>query len=334
MDYRFGFVACFIVGALNAQELCYAFGNNPPEDVSNRSETNWKYVHSVVHIHYPDAASLANIEPTIVYDAISSVNEEFASAEVSVSLVALEYHEIPDLDSTVCFPYNINAMQAYIAPLQWDIASYMNIHVFPEFCGGILGFAYLYYLSSQYADGVYVRSDCFGRMGNHLLEDRNLNKTLIHEVGHYVGLYHVFQGIDYCGEEESDCQAVNDRVCDTPPTKVNWSCENPICPTGAYNYETNNHMDYYVDSCRTTFTYGQIERIHNTLPSWRPDVLQENVYCIGDVNNDLNVGIQDLLILFSHFGKSYDGQADINKDGIISVHDLNEIFSNWSSSCQ
>ena len=71
-----------------------------------------------------------------------------------------------------------------------------------------------------------------------------------------------------------------DYVCDTPPTKLNWSCENPICPPGAYGYTPNNHMDYYVDSCRTNFTPGQIERMHAALPVLRPGLTDQPAFCL------------------------------------------------------
>jgi hypothetical protein len=324
MDYNLGLAACFIVSLSSAQDVCQVFGETV-ESSYRQFNGSWSYVYTVVHIHGQDVLNEA------VYDAVTHSNEVFSSSQIQLSLVDVLHHDLT-LDTNVCFPYDYAAMEEYISPLQYPTEHYMNIHVFPEFCGSILGFAFLWYQQGQDADGVYVRTDCFGRIGN-LLPDRNLNATLIHELGHYFSLFHVFQGIDYCGESEEDCTQVNDRVCDTPPTKLNWSCENPICPPGAYNYTPDNYMDYYVDSCKTTFTMGQRSRMQTVLPQWRPELIQEEPYCSGDINNDMSVDVLDLLLMFTCYGTSGNTQVDINKDGIVSVADLTTLLSQWSVAC-
>ena len=159
------------------------------------------------------------------------------------------------------------------------------------------------------------------------------NKTLIHEVGHYVGLHHVFRNIEFCGENLGDCLETGDFVCDTPPTKLNWSCENPICPPGLYNYTPNNHMDYYVDSCRTNFTPGQIERMHAALPILRPGLTDQDPYCAGDISGDNVVGMNDLLLMMEFWGDAYWEQGDINGDGLFTVLDFQIVLANWGVVC-
>jgi len=320
-----------------AQEnICLSLGD--PEGIEPRimgwnRDISWKNIYSVVHIHYTDTADGTYIPQDIIDDAMIHLNEEFISSQISFDHVATEYHFLDSSTIYNCFPWNYSLMEEYIEPLQWDTEEYMNIHVYPNMCGNILGFAFLYYMESNLADGVYVRNDCFGRYGNHLLEGRDGNKTLVHEAGHYCGLFHVFQGIDYCGEEETDCSMVNDRVCDTPPTKLNWSCENPICPPGAYNYEPNNHMDYYPDSCRTDFTAGQTSRMHAMLDSWRPGLASSEPYCAGDVDGDLVVGVEDLMQVLARWGTYYEGPADLDHDGFVGLQDFTIVLTNWQSVC-
>lgn len=315
MDYGLGFVACFIVTLSFGQE-CRVFGD-PVEQGTRQVFTGWKYVHAVVHLH-------DSIPEAYVYEAITNANEQLAQSQIELSLVDVLQH---DPYTGLCFPDNYAEMEAYIDPLQYPTDSFLNIHVFPEFCGSVLGFAFLWYQTGQEADGVYVRTDCFGLSGD-LLQGREGNATLVHELGHYFSLFHVFQGVDYCGEEEADCSQVNDRVCDTPPIKVNWTCENPICPPALYGYEPNNYMDYYVDSCKTTFTAGQVARMHSVFPLWRQGIPKEEQYLPGDINNDMLVGVEDLLLLFSFFGGQHN-QADINKDGLVSVMDLTTLLTHY-----
>jgi hypothetical protein len=291
-----------------------------------RDADEWMYVYTAIHVH-------DSLDPEIVHQAITDANAQLQGSKIELSVVALNYYAW-QAETSVCFPYDYVAMEEYVIPIQYDIEQYMNIHVMPQFCGGTLGFAFLWYSASQDADGVYVRTDCFGVSGDHLLPDRNENKTLIHELGHYFSLFHTFQGIDYCGEEEDDCSIVNDRVCDTPPTKVNWSCENPVCPPSLYDYTPNNYMDYYVDSCKTTFTMGQIQRMHSVMPVWRENAVRSAPYCIGDVDNDMTVGVEDLLITLSHYGQEYNGQCDFDKNGIVSVNDLMQLLSHWQITCE
>ena len=315
MDYRIGFVACFIVGCAYGQE-CRVFGD-PVEGQARQSSTEWKYVHSVIHLH-------DSLPEAYAFEAVTDANEQLAASRIELSLVDVIHHPVYD---GVCFPDNYAEMEAYIDPLQYPTDSFLNIHVFPDFCGSVLGFAFLWYQAGQEADGVYVRTDCFGLSGD-LLEGREGNATLVHELGHYFSLFHVFQGVDYCGEEEADCTLVNDRVCDTPPTKLNWSCTNPICPPSLYGYEPNNYMDYYPDSCKTAFTMGQVDRMHSVLPAWRPQIPKEGQYLPGDINNDMLVGVDDLLMMFSVYGASH-SQADINKDGLVSVMDLTTLLMHY-----
>lgn len=331
MTYNIFYLLMWLVFAVtgSAQDVCVAFGSPPHmHQIHNRNSVEWKYIHTAVHIHYSDISD--SLDATVAECAITDANEQFSSSKIELSLISLQYHMWTN-DEGLCFPYDYAEMEEYILPLQHPMQDRLNIHVFPQFCGNILGFAFLWYQEGQDADGVYVRTDCFGVDADHLIEDRNLNATLVHELGHYFSLFHVFQGIDYCGESEDDCELVNDRVCDTAPTKLNWSCENPICPPELYGYTPNNYMDYYVDSCKTTFTAGQIERMHGVMPIWRPQIVQESPYLLGDINNDMSVDVEDLLKLFSFYGTGINTQADLNKNEIVDVFDLVELLTQYGN---
>jgi len=92
----------------------------------------------------------------------------------------------------------------------------------------------------------------------------NLGQTLTHETGHWVGLYHTFQG----GCDASDG---GDLVDDTPAEAVSSAdCLAPrdTCPGGGTD-PINNYMDYSPDSCMNQFTPGQVARLQDQIRTYR-----------------------------------------------------------------
>jgi hypothetical protein len=86
---------------------------------------------------------------------------------------------------------------------------------------------------------------------------------LVHEIGHYLGLSHIWG--------DGDCNQ-DDGITDTPnqdgPT---YGCPNPK-PTacdGSTDVMTENYMNYTDDSCTNNFTQEQVDRMRATLLSVR-----------------------------------------------------------------
>jgi hypothetical protein len=110
---------------------------------------------------------------------------------------------------------------------------------------------------------------------------------LAHEMGHYLGLYHTFEG----GCFNNNCSTDGDRVCDTPPdgshTTANCSSPSNSCQTDTLSNYSNgffpkdvpdavkNFMDY--TSCPTEFTQGQADRMQDAVTAYRSTLLTGGV---------------------------------------------------------
>ena len=83
----------------------------------------------------------------------------------------------------------------------------------------------------------------------------NLGDTLTHEAGHWLSLYHTFQG---------GCSKKGDQVADTPgEADPNFLCD-PIdsCPNDGLGPDLiHNFMDYGDDLCLDSLTAGQTTRM-------------------------------------------------------------------------
>ncbi|MBL7897148.1 MAG: PKD domain-containing protein, partial [Crocinitomicaceae bacterium] len=118
-------------------------------------------------------------------------------------------------------------------------------------------------------DGVVVRSDGFIN-GTH--PTMNSGKVLVHEVGHYLKLYHVWT--DAC-HSPTDCATMGDFICDTPPQyEPDWNGCNTLSNTCDPAIDPHdNHMSYAQESCKNTFTLDQKNRMHAIIGLYRSNLV-------------------------------------------------------------
>lgn len=160
----------------------------------------------------------------------------------------------------------VNANDNVKALISWPRQRYCNIWVVESIDlnspqpGIILGYATLPGTAGQGSDGIVVRSDNVGSIGSASIGGLSFQRTLTHEMGHYLNLLHPWGP----GQVGTSCNG-SDQVADTPPTSGTFGdciLNNFACGPRAM---IQNYMDY--SDCPRLFTMGQSLRMRAALNS-------------------------------------------------------------------
>ncbi|MBI1287676.1 MAG: PKD domain-containing protein [Flavobacteriales bacterium] len=157
----------------------------------------------------------------------------------------------------------------------WPSNKYFNVWVVASIAddgsgqGIILGYAQFPGFGSAQTDGVVVRADYVGSIGT-AANTGSVGRTLTHEAGHWLSLFHTFQG---------GCNSFFDDQCDDTPPQAEATPSN--CPLNANTCsndnpdlpnQVENYMDYSNGSCQNMFTMNQKSRMDATLSSSRSNI--------------------------------------------------------------
>jgi hypothetical protein len=211
-------------------------------------------------INNGSSLSQGNVPDSQITAQIDVLNDAFASGGWTFNLVSVDR---TTNSSWYTAGYGSTAEKQMKAALRRGTADDLNLYS-NNMGGGLLGWATFPsdYRRKPSMDGVVV---LFSSLPGGSAAPYNLGDTGTHEVGHWMGLYHTFQG---------GCTTKNDYVDDTPAEK------SPAfgCPAGRDTCTGSrfpgvdpieNFMDYTDDACMFEFTSGQNDRMDSQWLTYR-----------------------------------------------------------------
>ncbi len=157
----------------------------------------------------------------------------------------------------------------------WPSSDYFNVWVVKTIDNGgeqgtILGYAQFPGFGGASTDGVVVRADYIGDIGTGA-NNGSKGRTLTHEAGHWLGLFHTFQGGCSSGFFSDMCDDTPEQAEATPsncPQNANTCTNgNPDLPDMVENY-----MDYSNGGCQNMYTLDQKDRMDGVLSGSRSNL--------------------------------------------------------------
>lgn len=214
-----------------------------------------------VHMHIiTDSKGNGLISDSTINDQIKVLNDAYKSGGWNF---VLSTKEVTANDAWYTMEPGSKAEKDCKTALRKGGADELNLYS-ANIGGGLLGWATFPkdYQGAKSMDGVVILYSSFpgGSAKNYDEGD-----TVTHEAGHWMGLYHTFQG---------GCREIGggDGVTDTPAEKeANYGCPSVVdsCPDQPGTDPVHNFMDYVYDSCMYEFTSGQFSRIVDEFTAYR-----------------------------------------------------------------
>jgi len=187
----------------------------------------------------------------------------------------------------------------------WDASRYLNFYVVNSgkaaSNGTVLGWARPpsnnSFNMSDATDGVVLNYEVVGRPSP--ATSYPLGRNAVHEVGHWLGLIHIW-GDANCGD---------DKVSDTPTQQTATAgCKTSPRTSCGTSDMYMNYMDYTQDNCRYLLTKGQVTRIQGFLNT---DPLRKQVAASSACSGGAPTADVGVTIISAPSGTNVDCSADV-----------------------
>ncbi|KAH8927066.1 zincin [Atractiella rhizophila] len=223
------------------------------------------YFHNIYSTNSSSGGYLTDAQ---ISSTISTLNSQLSSTGVTFTLAGTTRTQNSNWFSSAGPNLNTGAENSLAIAMKTGLrqggVADLNLYTvaFSGSLNGLLGYATFpwWYEDEPEYDGVVYRYDT---TPGSTLTNYNQGKTLSHEVGHWLGLYHVFQG---------GCTGDGDFVSDTAPQAGPTSgcpATAPDTCSGGGVDNIHNFMDYTIDTCKNQWTAGQITRLTAAIDIYR-----------------------------------------------------------------
>lgn len=251
----------------------------------------------IFHVLYSNANDTVqmidgSIVPILVDRCNSLYNQSANSADMNLELIAatedpqgnplaetgVERILLTTSGTMSCNKFMDEKNSAYVSYL-WDPNRYINVFVYTFQESNVTGISHLPYTpyensltglqqSNYYFSNLPKYAHCIS-LNNTYLQEKDAYVTLAHELGHYLGLYHVFsekecEETDYCDDTPNYNRTayLNGLAELTPPYNFQEVVQRTSCE--GLLFISTNIMDYYY-SYQNQFTENQRARVRHVL---------------------------------------------------------------------
>ena len=270
----------------------------------------------VVHIiHFGEALGTGrNLSDDRVYSQIDILNNDYQRMNADASQTPFQFQSVAaNTEIEFCLAKtdefgspttgiirhqygaipSINYIEDVVKPsTTWNPDKYLNIWSIGLPNNDLLGYSYLPTptMVGSTSDGVVINYLNFG-----YINANNRGRTAVHEVGHYLGLPHIW-GQDDANGSPIGCSS-DDGISDTPNADAPYyGCPGTSSSCGSGDMSMN-FMDYSDDHCMNLFTEGQKNVMQGILNGIRSELAQNGSSqcqnnCYDVSVNDFNMGFE------------------------------------------